>query len=130
MSLPDLQKDTAYCRDVVRAMEDLATLASELTRETFERSPVHQFAVYHLLTVIGEASGNVSEHLRDEFPDVPWRQMKGMRNILVHRYHRIDRDKVWLAVTRETPPLNPLFRNIVEVLERRLKKEKDRGPGL
>ncbi|MCC6744852.1 MAG: DUF86 domain-containing protein [Acidobacteria bacterium] len=111
-------------------MEDLATLASELSREKFEASPVYQFAVYHLLTVIGEATGNVSERTRDEFADVPWRQMKGMRNILVHRYHRIDRTKVWLTVTKDTPPLEPLFRAIVDTLDLRLKKVRDRGHGL
>lgn len=130
MSLPDLERDAALCRDIVQAMVDLAALASELSQDTFETSSVHQFAVYHLLTVIGEASGNVSESTRAEYPEVPWKQMKGMRNILVHRYHRIDRSKVWLTVTRETPPLEPVFREIVAGLERRLKREAERGHGL
>ena len=61
---------------------------------------VTQAAVTRWLEIIGEAAGAVSAELRVDYPEVPWRDLVGMRNILVHAYRRVNLNLVWRAVER------------------------------
>ena len=55
--------------------------------------------------ILGEAASKVSEGLRNDYPDFPWREMVTMRNRLVHGYFDINLDIVWQTVVTELPPL-------------------------
>jgi uncharacterized protein with HEPN domain len=77
-------------------------------------------AVVWNLAMIGEAARHVPETVQKASPDVPWQDMRGMRNHIVHGYDRIDPEIVWQVVQVELPPLVPH-------LERILQKHGDRG---
>jgi len=68
------------------------------------------------LEIAGEAAGRLSDGLRQRHPDVPWSQIVGMRNRLVHAYFEIDYEQVWKALTEDLPPL-------IQQLERILGEE-------
>lgn len=55
------------------------------------------------LEVIGEAVKNVSDQLKKKYPEVPWREMAGMRDILIHEYFGVDLEEVWETATRDIP---------------------------
>jgi len=74
-------------------------------REEFLADVQLQDAVIRRLAIIGEAAKRVSEATRESLPGLPWRQMAGMRNIIVHEYDDVDLSVVWDAVTRDLPPL-------------------------
>ncbi|WP_168214147.1 HepT-like ribonuclease domain-containing protein [Prauserella flavalba] len=57
------------------------------------------------MMLIGEIAGAVSPELRDRYPDVPWRRMRGFRNIAVHQYFAIDWAVVWRIATEDVPKL-------------------------
>lgn len=61
----------------------------------------------HLVQVIGEAASWISEKLRDRYPVVPWRQIVGMRNRVVHSYFEVDLDILWFVVSVDVPDLAP-----------------------
>jgi uncharacterized protein with HEPN domain len=61
---------------------------------------VTQAAVTRWIEIIGEAAGAVSAELRVDYPEVPWRDLVGMRNLLVHAYRRVNLNLVWRAVER------------------------------
>jgi uncharacterized protein with HEPN domain len=61
--------------------------------------------VLHHVQLIGEAASRLSEDVRGNYPDVPWADVIGMRNILVHQYFSTDLDQVWYSVEHELPPL-------------------------
>jgi len=73
---------------------------------------VTQAAVTRWIEIIGEAAGAVSAELRVDYPEVPWRDLVGMRNILVHAYRRVNLNLVWRAVER----LPEIERQIVAIL--------------
>lgn len=62
-------------------------------------------AVKYRLVEIGEAVGDLSQHVRDLRPDIPWSRIKGMRDLLAHRYHAIDIAVVWSIVDTHLGPL-------------------------
>ena len=64
-----------------------------------------QDSVIRRLEIIGEAAGRVSQQFRDDYPDVPWSKMRGMRNWVIHRYDDIDMELVWDTVERDIPRL-------------------------
>jgi uncharacterized protein with HEPN domain len=62
-------------------------------------------AVVRLLEILGEAAKNVSEDLRKDYPDIPWRQIAGTRDRLIHGYFDVDLDIVWQIISTDLPLL-------------------------
>jgi uncharacterized protein with HEPN domain len=84
--------DQAYLLDMLTAARDARDFAAGLTRDEYEASRLAQYAISHTLQIIGEAAARVSDDTRNSAGDVPWTQLIGLRNILVHDYGRIHRD--------------------------------------
>jgi uncharacterized protein with HEPN domain len=82
-------------RDVVRA----------LTRKAFEADEVRQLALLHLIQMLGEAASRTSATFREAHPELPWGQMVGMRNRIVHGYDHVDPDIVWRVATEDVEPV-------------------------
>jgi uncharacterized protein with HEPN domain len=69
-------------------------------------------AVIRSLEVIGEATKKLPTSLKDSHPDVPWKQMAGMRDKLIHEYFGIDQQMVWQAVEKHIPEILPWIKEI------------------
>lgn len=74
-------------------------------REEFDRNELVQTWVVHHLEIIGEAARVVPDDFREANPEMPWRQIVAMRDILVHHYFGIDKEAVWSVVQRDLPAL-------------------------
>jgi uncharacterized protein with HEPN domain len=68
-----------------------------------EKDAVLRFAVERNFTVIGEAAKRVPEFVRKENPQIPWKEMAGMRDMIIHEYDEIDLDEVWSTIERDIP---------------------------
>ncbi len=66
------------------------------------------------LTLFGEAASRITQHTRDQHPQVPWTQIVGMRNRLIHGYDAIDLDVVWQTVQTDLPPLVAALEHILQ----------------
>ncbi|MFH1733126.1 MAG: HepT-like ribonuclease domain-containing protein [bacterium] len=62
-------------------------------------------AVIMKLAVIGEAVKYIPASVQDSYPDIPWRKMQGLRNVLIHEYDRISLDVIWYVIQSDLPPL-------------------------
>jgi uncharacterized protein with HEPN domain len=83
-------------------------------RAAFPDDEVAQSAVIRWVEIIGEAARGLTEELRQAHPEVPWRQMVAMRNVLIHGYFDIDVDLVWSVAENDLPKLAAQIRAIVE----------------
>ena len=92
-------------------------IVQSVDRESFEESELHQNATVHLVQVVGEAANRLSEEFKSEHPEIPWPEIGGMRNRLVHDYYDINLDTVWNVVVEDIPSL-------IEWVEDVLAKEK------
>lgn len=97
--------DDERVADIVRAIGRLQDIVTE-GREAFDDSHILQAAAIYNIQVIGEATSRLSDAFRDERPNIPWRRIIGMRNLVVHRYFDVDVALVWETLTREIPQLN------------------------
>lgn len=70
--------------------------------------------VVHCLEILGEACRYVSDELRNKFPEVPWREISNMRNILIHQYFKVDVEKVEKAINKDIPELKVKIERILE----------------
>ena len=73
------------------------------SKEDMERDEVLRYAVERNFAVIGEAAKRVPESVRQEHPQIPWKEMAGMRDMIIHEYDEIDLDEVWGTIERDIP---------------------------
>jgi uncharacterized protein with HEPN domain len=99
-----MRDDRERLRDIVEAIERIEKYAAT-GRQRFERDELVQVWIVHHLQLIGEAARSLSDEFRNSHPQLPWSQIIGMRNVLVHDYFGIDAEIVWAAVERDLPKL-------------------------
>jgi len=101
--LPELDKERLlHMRD---AAQKIGKFISGLSEEDFVRSELVQHAVVNCLYIIGEAANRISQATRDQFPEIEWDVIRGMRNRLAHAYFDVNLSIVWYSVTVDTPRL-------------------------
>ena len=83
------------------------------SREAYDVDEDLRIVLAHLVQVIGEAAGHVSEETRQANPQIPWRRITGMRHRIVHDYMNIDADILWVVVTQSLPELITLLEQLV-----------------
>lgn len=71
------------------------------------------------LEVIGEAAGHLTPEFRQQFAEIPWKDIIGFRNIAIHGYFRVDLNIVWEIAHRDVPELMPKLENMLGELDRR-----------
>jgi len=108
-----MRRDSAYLLDMLIAAREACQFLSDLTWIEFKQSRLHQNAVVKALEMLGEAAGQISVETRESLQNVPWRDIVGMRNRLVHAYFEVDLKKVWDTVNTDLPPLIAILETIV-----------------
>jgi uncharacterized protein with HEPN domain len=73
------------------------------------------FAPHHAIQIVGEAAYNISQETRNQFPNIPWPVIIGMRHRLVHAYADIDHGTLWTTATEAAPTLLAQIKTILEV---------------
>jgi uncharacterized protein with HEPN domain len=100
----------AHVRDAIQRIEAFTSDG----RDKFLVEPMIQDAVIRNLEVIGEAVKGLSEDLRSAHPDVPWKQIAGMRDVLIHHYFGVKLETVWQVVAEHLPTLRERVRQLLE----------------
>ena len=101
----DSHADAVYLQHIQQAARSIASHLSDVDEARFFATPLIQHAVIYQLQIIGEAAKRLSADLRLQHPTIPWQDIAGMRNKLVHDYFGVDPDAVWLAATEDVPAL-------------------------
>jgi len=101
-----------FLDDILEAVTKAKEYTAGFSEEQFcaDRRTVE--AVVWNLQIIGEAAKNIPEEIRSRYPDVPWRDMAGLRNIIVHQYFGIKLDLIWKVVQNDLPLIEVRIREM------------------
>ena len=97
--------DHVRLRHMMDAAASAVRFTTGRTREDLDRDQLLTFGVTHAVMIIGEAAARIAPTSRAEVPSIPWNQIVGMRNRLVHAYFDIDRNILWETVAVAIPDL-------------------------
>jgi len=98
-------EDSVTLRQMLEHVEEAVSLTCGRTREHLDSDRIFYLALLKLVEIVGEAAGRLSSSLQTSHPEIPWRQVVGARNRLVHGYDAVDRDVLWEIVTADFPAL-------------------------
>ena len=107
------ERDTLFLKHIALAIDDIASFTAE-GRSAFMADRKTQSAVVRQLEIIGEAVKNLSATLTAREPAVPWRQIAGTRDRLIHAYFSVDLDAVWAMVEQDLPTLRESVRRLLD----------------
>ena len=108
-----MRDDRERLRDIDEAIEKIEKYVS-IGYQAFAEDERTQVWIIHHLQVIGEASNHLSDDLTEQNPDIPWADIVGLRNILVHLYFGIDLTQVWETAELDMPVLKAKVREILQ----------------
>ena len=94
-----------YLEDIVTSCEKILRFIADMSRDAFLRDEKTYDAVVRNLEIIGEAAKNIPAEVRQKTPNIEWRKISGMRDILSHGYFGIDEDILWDVVRNKVPGL-------------------------
>jgi uncharacterized protein with HEPN domain len=108
-----MKDDLVYVHHILDAVNQIQRYTKNLTYKKFLRSRVIQDAVIRQVTIIGEASRQLSIEFQKNNPQIPWGQIIGMRNKLVHDYFGVDLGEVWRVVQEDLPVLRKQLKQLL-----------------
>jgi uncharacterized protein with HEPN domain len=103
--------------------KSISRFINKKTKEDFFNDEMMHEAVIRKIEIIGEASGRISNQFigtilwKKRFPQLPWRKMKSMRNILIHMYDEVELEFVWDTATKDIPALKNMVSKIIPLLD-------------
>lgn len=107
--------DAVRLRHMFDAAHEAISFARNRTRADLDGDRMLVLSVVKAIEIVGEAAGQITQETRNQIPDVPWGDIVGMRNRLVHAYFDINLDILWQTVRQDVPDL-------VVILERHVGK--------
>ncbi len=103
-----------YLEDMRNAAKEVLEFTEGMEFDEFSRDRKTVNAVLRSLEVMGEAAKKIPEDVRTKYPEVPWKEIAGMRDKLIHEYHGVDLRIIWKTIREDIPPLLPIFEKLAK----------------
>ena len=102
-------RDPAFLFDMVQAGKKIIGYIKDENFASFIDNDLLKDAVERNLAILGETARKLSKAFKQEHPEIPWRQIIALRNVLIHEYEIINEEEIWEIITRQLPELLPLL---------------------
>src|SRR3972149_11950778 len=103
------RRDKAYLKHILDVISDAKRFMEGVTKEEFLENKEKQYAVLRALEIIGEATKNLSKEMKQEYFEIQWKDISGMRDKLIHEYFGVNLNLVWETVKKNIPELESRF---------------------
>ena len=101
-----------FLDDIIQTIDKIERFTKGMDYENFSADEKTIFAVVRGLEVIGEAVKNIPDEVKEDNPEMPWSEIAGMRNKLIHAYFGVDLSVVWMTVKSDLPELEAKIKNL------------------
>ena len=102
-----------YLQHMIDNSYKAINFVKDINREDFNNDEKLRLALTHLLQIIGEAARRISIEFREKHPEIPWKEIVGMRSKVVHDYLNVDEDIVWATIKYDLPSLIPKLEKLL-----------------
>lgn len=105
-----------YLQDIYEAAGYALSFVAGIDFDAFVDNNEKSFAVTRALEIIGEAARQVPAEVQQQYPHLPWHEMVGIRNVVIHEYFGVDLEVIWRTVHEDLPPLRAVLGEILNTL--------------
>ncbi|QTA38349.1 DUF86 domain-containing protein [Thermosipho ferrireducens] len=109
-----MKDDVVYLKHILDSMDAILNFVRGKTYNEFVKNRMMWSAVIREIEVVGEATKNLSYKFREKYPEIPWRKMAGMRDVLIHGYFKTDLEAVWKTAVEDIPNLKSKIEKIIK----------------
>ena len=106
-----------FLEEIYESIDLIGRYVSGLTEKEFEENIEKQDAVLRRIEIIGEAVKNLSNTTRTQYPDIPWKEMAGMREVVIHQYFGVPLGMIWRVATSDLILLKEKMSTIIDELK-------------
>jgi uncharacterized protein with HEPN domain len=108
-----MRSQKLYLRDIAEAMEAIEQFVEGMEIDNFMQDDKTASAVIRKFEIIGEAAKGISDDIKQRYSQVPWKEMAGMRDKLIHSYFQVNHEIVWLTIKNRIPGIKPMIYQIM-----------------
>jgi uncharacterized protein with HEPN domain len=105
-----------YLQDMLDSINDIESFTHGMSYTTFRDDRKTIYAVTRCIEIIGEGANKIPKYLKDQYPEIPWVQVAGMRNKMIHEYFGVDVSILWQTIEDDIPFLKNAIEEIINSL--------------
>ena len=109
------EKILIYLKDINNAIDSIKKFIQGMNLEQFKNDDKTSSAVIRKFEIIGEATKNIPDVIKEKYPQIPWKDITGMRDKLIHAYSEVDLNLVWKTIQQRLPELKSFLDDTLEI---------------
>jgi len=112
--MKEKRKPDLYIADILKSVNKIEEYTKRINEEEFNKNTLIQDAILRRLEIIGEAVKNLPQEFKEQYTDIPWDRIAGMRNIVAHEYFGVNLKRVWKTIKDDIPELKEKIHRIIQ----------------
>ncbi|MFC1682100.1 DUF86 domain-containing protein [Nanoarchaeota archaeon] len=109
-----MKDDLIFIKHILESINAIEEFSKDIDKKELKSNRLKQSAIVREIEIIGEATKNISDSLKDKYPEIPWREISGTRDKIIHNYFGVDLNIIWDIIKLNLPVLKKQLSNILK----------------